>query len=144
MFWRFFDRFGENTVNTDVFGASEAQNRGTYGVVLPLVENITVFAVFFGLGVAKHSYLRSFQLVARRMRSMPKARRKQCKLQCFRAWQAAKKRQTFAKKCPKSTSETHLGILASFSPARGPQKTSKHHQPEGFWGVGGRRAPPGS
>ena len=43
----------KNSVNTNVFGASEAENNGIYSVFLPLVARITVFAMFFGVGLAK-------------------------------------------------------------------------------------------
>ena len=42
-----------NTVNTDEFGAWEAENQGIYSVCLPLVARITVFPMFFASGRAK-------------------------------------------------------------------------------------------
>ena len=96
----FFDIFGAiNTVNIDVFGASEAQNPFTVFFVAKIAVFTMVFDVFAS-GLAKKMYLRSFQHVASRTFSMPKAQ-KHCKLQCFSAWQAAKRQQKSAKKCPK-------------------------------------------
>ena len=42
-----------NTVNTNVFGGSEAQNHGIYDVFLPLVAKSMVFTVLFGQHLAK-------------------------------------------------------------------------------------------
>ena len=54
VFSRVFTTFGiKNTVNTHVFGGSEAQNHGIYDVFLPLVVKSTVFTVFFGEHLAK-------------------------------------------------------------------------------------------
>ena len=54
VFSRVFATLGaKNTVNTDVFGGSEAQNHGIYDVFLPLVVKSTVFTVFFGQHLAK-------------------------------------------------------------------------------------------
>ena len=54
VFSRVFATLGaRNTVNTNVFGGSEAQNHGIYNVVLPLVAKSTVFTVFFGQHLAK-------------------------------------------------------------------------------------------
>jgi len=48
VFLRVFARLGaNNTVNTNVFGGSEAQNHGIYDDVLPLVAKVTVFISFF-------------------------------------------------------------------------------------------------
>ena len=118
VFFAFFLTVSEQRKHSK-FGALEAQKPW---YLRCLFCKVTVFTVFFGLGVAKHWYLRSFQLVARRMCFMPKAQ-KDHKLPWFLA--LGKQQQTqqmFAKKCPNPTSETHLGILASFFPARGPQK----------------------
>ena len=43
----------KNFVNTDVFGALEAQNHDIYSVFLRLVAKITIFTMFFGPDLAK-------------------------------------------------------------------------------------------
>ena len=54
VFSRVFTTLGPtNTVNTDVFGGSEAQHHGIYDGFLPLVAKITVFTMFFGQHLAK-------------------------------------------------------------------------------------------
>ena len=52
---------------------------------------------------------------------MPKAQ-KHCKLQYFRAWQAAKNQQKSNEKRSKTTSGTHLQILTTFFSTPDPQK----------------------
>ena len=83
MFSRVFATLGaKNTVNTDVFGGSEAQNHSIYDVFLPLVVKSTVFTVFFGQHLAKHRYLRRFHHVAK-CGFLIRKEQKYCKLQCF-------------------------------------------------------------
>ena len=56
----------KNTVNTDEFGAWEAENHGIYSVVLPLVAKITVFTVFFASYRAKTLVFTQFSTCCKR------------------------------------------------------------------------------
>jgi hypothetical protein len=90
----FFDTIGaQNTVNTDVFGASEAKNHGIYDVFCPWEKkNHGIYSVLRA-APSKHWYLHSFQPVARSSFSMQKLQ-KHCKLQCFGRRRRPKKQQT--------------------------------------------------
>ena len=83
VFSRVFATLGaKHTVNTDVFGGSEAQNHGIYDGFLPLVVKSTVFTVFFGQHLAKTLVFTEVSHVAK-CSFLIRKEQKYCKLQYF-------------------------------------------------------------
>ena len=96
----------KNTVNTDDFCASEAQNHDLW-CFLPLVAKVIVFTKVFGTRLAKTPVFTQFSACRKKCKKIFQ-RHKNTKLQCFGSWQAPKKQQKSTKKCPKLTSKKRL------------------------------------
>ena len=134
----------QNTANTNVFGALEAQNHGIYAVFFLLRAKITVFAMFFGPDLGKTLAFTQFSACSKKTFSMPKAQ-KHCKLHYFYASTAPKKTQKINQKATQNRPKTDLQNASWNLTFVFPNPTCKPHQPERFcWRVGGRGAPPGS
>ena len=83
MFSRVFATLGpKNTVNTDVFGGSEAQNHGVSDVVLPLAAKITYLPCFWP-APSKNTVIYAGFTMLQDVVSISKKEKKYCKLQCF-------------------------------------------------------------
>ena len=91
--------------------------------------------MFFGLGVQISGIYAVFSLLQEECFSCQRHKN----TVNYSAFALGKQQKKAAKirptNCPKWTSETHLGILASFFPARGPQKRLNPSSLKVFWGA---------
>ena len=126
----FFLRLGPNTTVFTTFLASGSKNHSSYSVFWPVPsKNTGMYAVF--------SMLQEELFPCQRHKT-------HCKLQCFGCSQVPKKATNIRQKVPKMDLQKASCNFIVFFSHPGPRKTWKHHQSEGFWGVGGRGAPSGS
>ena len=122
----FFDTLGaKNTVNTNVLGTWEAQNHDIYSVFFASGSKNHGICNVFWPGPSKNTGIYVvFSMLQEDVFSCQK-QKNIVNYTIFALGKQPKNCKKSPKKCPKWTSETHLGILASFFPIQNGPKSPK-------------------